>query len=73
MGKNMGKALSKVTKTTLPSLRIELESTKLRRRLLPLLYSEDEVIPFADEAELIENIEYYMAMGASEKRLPETL
>ncbi|MGA2938573.1 MAG: glycosyltransferase [Syntrophobacteraceae bacterium] len=31
-----------------------------RRELLPPLYDEDEVVQFADEAELIEKIEYYL-------------
>jgi spore maturation protein CgeB len=31
-----------------------------RRELLPALYSEDEVVQFGNEAELIEKIEYYM-------------
>ncbi len=40
-----------------------------RRELLPPLYSEDEIVQFGDEAELIEKIEYYMEHEGERKEL----
>ena len=40
-----------------------------RRELLPPLYSEDEVVQFGDEAELIEKIEYYMEHQGERKEV----
>jgi spore maturation protein CgeB len=40
-----------------------------RRELLPPLYSEDEVVQFGDEAELIEKIEYYMKHEGERKKV----
>ncbi len=40
-----------------------------RRELLPPLYSEDEVVQFGDETELIEKIEYYMEHEGERKEI----
>jgi len=40
-----------------------------RRELLPPLYSEDEVVQFGNEAELIEKIDYYMGHESERKEI----
>ena len=37
--------------------------------LLPPVYSEDEVVQFGDEAELVEKIEYYMGHEGERKEI----